>query len=155
MNKYVFPAVFDPAEKGESGYTVTFPDLPGCITEGDTIEEALANAREAMELWLWDTEQHGELIPVPSDPKNIQLKKGKFVMLVIAWMDLIRDEMANKSIKKTLTLPKWLNDAAEKQQLNFSQLLQFALKERLGIIEPQPGSSLTDEISTTMERQSV
>ncbi|QQE79595.1 type II toxin-antitoxin system HicB family antitoxin [Alicyclobacillus sp. SO9] len=81
MEKYIFPSVFDPAEGDEVGYTVTFPDLPGCITEGDTTDAALANAREAMELWLWDAEQHREDMPVPSEPQSIELEKGEFVML--------------------------------------------------------------------------
>ncbi|QQE79572.1 hypothetical protein GI364_03490 [Alicyclobacillus sp. SO9] len=71
-------------------------------------------------------------------------------------MDLVRDEMANKSIKKTLTIPKWLNDAAENQKLNFSQLLQYAIKERLGVTEPErPMSTPSDEISATLEGQSL
>jgi predicted RNase H-like HicB family nuclease len=138
MDKYIFPSVFDPAEDGEVGYTVTFPDLPGCITEGDTIEEAMAMAREAMELWLWDAEQNGEAIPIPSLPQDIEVSNGTFLMFITAWMNDVRDEMANKAIKKTLTLPKWLNDEAERYHVNFSQVLQIALKERLGIIVSDP-----------------
>lgn len=149
MDKYIFPAVFDPAEDGEVGYTVTFPDLPGCITEGDTVEEAMGMAREAMELWLWDTEQSSEPIPSPTPPQDIDLPHGAFVMLVSAWMTDVRDEMASKAVKKTLTIPKWLNDEAERNQVNFSQLLQVALKERLGIIGS--GRQKTDEISATSE----
>ncbi len=141
LNKYIFPAVFDPADEGEVGFTVTFPDLPGCITEGDTLQEAMAMAmaREAMELWLWDTEQNAETIPTPSRPQDIGIPKGAFVMFVTAWMNDIRDDMAHKAVKKTLTIPKWLNDEAERNKVNFSQVLQVlqvALKERLGIIEP-------------------
>lgn len=132
MEKYTFPAIFDPDEEGR-GYTVTFPDLPGCITEGDTLEEARAMAREALELYLWDMEQHNEAIPSPTSPEKVSPPPGAFVTFVDAWMDLVRDEMENRAVKKTLTIPKWLNDAAEKEGINFSHLLQHALKQRIGI----------------------
>ncbi|KJE28827.1 hypothetical protein LG52_869 [Geobacillus kaustophilus] len=76
-----------------------------------------------------------EPIPAPSDPKKLAIPQGAFVSMIEAWTDYIRDEMENKSIKKTLTIPKWLNDAAEAEGINFSQLLQFAVKERLGMIK--------------------
>lgn len=136
MDRYIFPAVF---EKGENkGYFVTFPDLPGCITEGDTIEEALRMAKEALELHLYGMEEDGDPIPAPTAPENIKTDTdGVFVSLVDAWMPLVRDEMQNKAIKKTLTLPKWLNDIAENNKINFSQMLQTALKEYLGVTEPR------------------
>ena len=149
MDKYIFPSIFDPAEDGDAGYTVTFPDLSGCITEGDTVEEATSMAREALELWLWDAEQHGESIPVPSLPQNIDVPKGAFIVFITAWMDDVRDEMANKAIKKTLTIPKWLNDEAERYHVNFSQVLQIALKERLRII----GLDKSDHPSTNSSIQ--
>jgi len=136
MDRYIFPAVF---EKGENkGYSVTFPDLPGCITEGDTIEEALRMAKEALELHLYGMEEDGDLIPAPTAPEKIKIDtEGAFVSLVDAWIPLIRDEMQNKAIKKILTLPKWLNDIAENNKINFSQMLQAALKEYLGVTEPR------------------
>jgi predicted RNase H-like HicB family nuclease len=136
MDRYIFPAVF---EKGENkGYTVTFPDLPGCITEGDTVEEALRMAKEALELHLYGMEEDGDTIPTPTAPENIKTdNEGVFISLVDAWMPLVRDEMQNKAIKKTLTLPKWLNDIAENNKINFSQMLQTALKEYLGVTEPR------------------
>lgn len=135
MDKYIFPAIFEPGET--KGYTVTFPDLPGCITEGDTLEEALYMAKEALELHLYGMEEDNDLIPEPTPPENIRLSKGAFLALIEAWMLPVRDEMANKAIKKTLTIPKWLNDIAEKEKVNFSQILQSALKQYLGIKERQ------------------
>lgn len=83
MGKYMFPAIFDPDEEGR-GYTVTFPDLPGCITEGDDLEEARAMAQEALELYLWDMEQHNEPIPTPTPPEKIALPTGAFVTFIDA-----------------------------------------------------------------------
>lgn len=131
MEKYIFPAIFEPGKI--KGFVVTFPDLPGCVTEGDDLHEAHLMAKEVLELHLYGMEEEGESIPEPSQPSDIKLAKGAFVTMVEVWMDLVRDEMQNKAVKKTLTIPKWLNDAAEKEGVNFSQILQYGLKEYLGI----------------------
>jgi len=133
MDKYIFPAVFDPCEEG--GYTITFPDLPGCITEGDALEEALYMAKDALELHLYGMELSGDIIPEPTPPEKIEAPEGGFITLIQVWMPPIRDEMANKAVKKTLTIPKWLNDIAEHEQVNFSHILQIALKNHLGVKE--------------------
>ncbi len=134
MDKYVYPALFESCEEG--GYTVTFPDLPGCITEGDTPDEALSMAKEALSLYLYNMEEDNEVIPKPSLPQSISIdEEGSFVCLVDTWMIPIRYRMQNRSVKKTLTIPKWLNDEAEKNQVNFSHLLQNALKSHLNIYE--------------------
>lgn len=131
MDRYIFPAVF---EQGENkGYVVTFPDLPGCITEGDTIAEALHMAKDALELHLYGMEEDGDAVPAPSAPEVLRIPEKAFISLVEIWMPVIRDEMVNKAIKKTLTIPKWLNDMAEKNKINFSHVLQTALKDYLGV----------------------
>ena len=133
MDRYIFPAIFEPGEI--KGYTVTFPDLPGCITEGDTMEEALHMAKEALELFMYGMEEDNETIPKPTAPENIVVPQKAFVSLVEVWMPIVRDEMGNRAVKKTLTIPKWLNDIAEKNKVNFSQVLQSALKEYLGVLK--------------------
>ncbi|WAM33277.1 type II toxin-antitoxin system HicB family antitoxin [Caldicellulosiruptor morganii] len=132
-DKYIYPAIFEPAEK--EGYIVTFPDLPGCITEGKNLEEALYMAKEALELHLFGLEEDGEEIPEPTPPEKLDIPKGAFVVPIIAYMPPVREEMANKSVNKTVTLPRWLSKAAEEAHINFSQVLQQALKEKLGIKE--------------------
>lgn len=132
MAKYLFPAIFKQDEEVK-GYTITFPDLPGCISEGDDMEEAMFMAKDVLEGFLYGMEEDNEPIPSPSTPSAIKVPEGSFVVLIEAWTDIVRDEMENKAIKKTLTIPKWLNDAAEKEKVNFSHLLQYALKQRLGI----------------------
>jgi hypothetical protein len=82
-------------------------------------------------------EEDGDKIPKPTDIKEIKLAKNQVVILVEVWMALVRDEIENKSINKNLTIPKWLNDLAEKNHVNFSQVLQVALKEYLGILNPK------------------
>jgi predicted RNase H-like HicB family nuclease len=140
MPKYIFPAVFDPNENG--GLTVTFPDLPGCVTEGDDLDEAMLMAAEAMALHLYGMEQDGDPIPAASKASDHLIPDdadpGAFVTLIQARTEPIRDELQNKAVKKTLTIPQWLNDEAEEAGVNFSQLLQFAIKEKLGIVDKRP-----------------
>lgn len=130
---YIFPAIFEPSEEG--GYCVTFPDLPGCITEGDDLKESMRMAKDALELYIYNLEDDKEEIPTPSKPEKIKVSNGSFVVPIEAYMPLIRNEMANKAVKKTLTIPYWLNKIAEDNKVNFSQLLQTALKEQLGVKE--------------------
>lgn len=133
MAKYFYPAIFDLGTDGSDGFTVTFPDLPGCITEGSNIAEAMHMAKDVLEGFLYGMEEDGTDIPSPSLSSSIQVPSGGFVAIIEVWTDYIRDDMENKAVKKTLSIPKWLNDAAESEGVNFSQLLQFAIKERLGI----------------------
>ncbi|CCC85673.1 uncharacterized HTH-type transcriptional regulator ydcQ [Paenibacillus polymyxa M1] len=131
MDKYIYPAIF---EKGEvKGYTVTFPDLPGAITEGDDMSEALRMAKECLELQLFGLEEDNEVIPPASDPASIQLPPDSFITLIEIRMGTIRDEMMNKAVTKNVTLPRWLEREATREKINFSQVLQHALKERLGV----------------------
>ena len=129
QNKYIYPAIFD---FDEDGITVTFPDLPGCITCGNNQEEALKNAKEVLELYMYSLEEDNETIPQPSNILDLEVENTQVVVLVDIWMVPVRDEMKNKCIKKTLTIPKWLNDLAIDNNVNFSAILQSALKEYLG-----------------------
>ncbi|GBF76707.1 pilus biosynthesis protein HicB [Paenibacillus sp. 598K] len=130
---YVYPAVFEPNENGV--LTVTFPDLPGCITEGDTPAEALAMAQEAMGLHLYGSEKDGDPIPAPSIPSNHLIHDdaadGTFISLVTTNTALISREIQNRYVRKTVTLPHWMNVEAEALGLNFSQTLQAAIREKL------------------------
>ncbi|MFL1671696.1 type II toxin-antitoxin system HicB family antitoxin [Paenibacillus dendritiformis] len=133
MSKYIYPAVFHPGEPDEGGYTVTFPDLPGCISEGDTLDEALHMAKDALGGHLYLMEEDKDDIPQPTKPNAIQLEADEFVSLIQVSTDFVRERIRNKAINKTLTIPKWLNDAAAEEGINFSQTLQDALKEKLGV----------------------
>ncbi|MDT2173383.1 type II toxin-antitoxin system HicB family antitoxin, partial [Paenibacillus larvae] len=117
----------------EGGFTVTFPDLPGCITEGDDLEEALRMAKDALGGHLYLMEEDGDEIPRSSQPDSIKLETGEFVSLIQANTDFIRERIQSKAVNKTVTLPKWLNDVAAEEGINFSQTLQDALKQKLEI----------------------
>ena len=123
----VFPAIFTFDGKY---YNVDFIDLKGCSTFGDSIQDAYLMAQDAMGLYL------DNLINFPKptlDLSNIALKEKQFVSFVSIDMDEYRKKFNNKSVKKTLTIPEWLNYLSEKNNINFSQVLQEALKEKLGI----------------------
>lgn len=133
LNKdiHIYPAVF---EKTNTGYSVFFPDLPGCFTVGKTLEECYMMAKEAVSLHLWGFENDNEITPIPSTIDDVQKdNKDDIVGLIeVSLFDFIAN-LDNRAVKKTLTIPRYLNTMAEKKKVNFSHLLQAALKEYLGI----------------------
>jgi predicted RNase H-like HicB family nuclease len=131
MKKYIYPAIFQPETVG--GYSVVFPDLPGCCSEGDTLEEAFEMAKDALGIYIYTLEEDKKEIPFPSDPGSIQVTSGAFLGFIELDMLAYRREHEKKSIKKTLTIPQWLNSLAEKEDINFSNVLQSALKKKLRI----------------------
>ena len=131
MAKYSYPAIFTPAEEG--GYTVNFPELEGCFTEGDDLTEAIYMAEDALALVLYGYETDGRIIPVPSVPSSIPLSKNEFVNFIACDTMEYRKMYNSKAIKKTLTIPEWLNESATALGVNFSQVLQDALMDKLGI----------------------
>lgn len=128
-NFYFYPAVLTYAD---DAITVYFPDLPGCITQGENDEQAFSRATEALELHLWGIEKDGNDIPVATPGKKIPFEDNEIVILVRANMKITRQELNNKSVRKMVTIPKWLNDAAEDQHVNFSHILQEGLCDYLG-----------------------
>lgn len=131
-DKYIYPAIFTYADDGIS---IEFPDLPGCLPCADSTDEAFKNAKEAMALHLYTSEQDNELLPEPTSIDKIKTGSNQIVTLIEVWMPIYREAIENRSIKKTLTIPKWLNDAAEQNHVNFSQVLQDALKKTLGVTD--------------------
>lgn len=123
MTKYVYPAVFH-HNADDGSYTVVFNDLPGCITEGKTLDDALFMAEDALALWL---ECAPAPLPPSSNPANIPLDFGEFVSLVSA------DIKDNRAVRRTVSLPKWLDDQAANAGLSLSRVLQDAIKDRLHI----------------------
>lgn len=128
MAKYVFPAVFT---EEEEGYSVRFPDVDGCFTSGCSLQEALEMASDALCLMLYDMEEDGVKIPAASNVNDVQTEPGEFVSLVGCDTLAYRKRYGAKAVKKTLSIPSWLNDAAERAGVNFSNVLQDALKQQL------------------------
>ena len=124
--KYVYPAIFED-DDGKIGVSV--PDIPGCFTFGDDMAEALLMAEDAIAMMLVQYENEGQSVPVASSISDI--KTDGIVSFVLADTEKWRKQFDNKAVKKTLTIPSWLNSLAEKAGLNFSQVLQEALQSKL------------------------
>ena len=125
--KLTYPACFYPCEDKENGYTVEVPDLPGCVSEGNTLADALLMAVDAASGWVLDELEDGNPVPKASTPENIVPEQGGFVTMLVLDMDAYAEKYGNKAVRKNLTIPAWLNTFAEKNNINFSQVLQDSL----------------------------
>lgn len=130
-SKYVYPAIFTLEKNG--GYSVAFPDLEGCYTCGDNLEDSLEMAEDALALVLYGYEKDGRTIPEPSKREAIVLNNNEFINYIVCDTMVYRKRYRNKAVKKTLTIPEWLNEEATALGINFSQVLQDALKQQLHI----------------------
>ncbi|KXB44744.1 toxin-antitoxin system, antitoxin component, HicB family [Tissierellia bacterium KA00581] len=130
--KYNF---FGIVEKSKSGYCVYFPDVLGCTSSGETIENAIKNAGEALSYHLMLMEDYKEDMPKASDFSKIlkECENEDFVSLFFADTDFIRKKEKNKIVNKTVTLPEYLVDLGKMKKINFSKLLQQALKKELNV----------------------
>ncbi len=133
MNKIIYPAIFHPEEVG--GYSVFFPDLLGCVTQGDTLEEAIFMAEDALGIYLYTLKEDGETAPEPSNPANIELSGQDFISLVVYDEIAYLKRTDSHSVKKTLTIPAWMDTLAREKHLNFSNVLQNALRRELNIAQ--------------------
>ena len=131
--KYVYPAIFTTEEEN---ILVSVPDLPGLHTFGKNMADALYMVQDAIEMWLWDAENKGEVIPQASSQAivaKICEEPDQIVSLIAADTDEYRRQNDNRAVKKNLSIPAWLNHKAEKANAPFSQILQQALKDYLHI----------------------
>ena len=126
---YIYPSVF---EEENGGYNVYFPDLEGAFTYGDSLEEALFMAKEALSVYIYSLEDRGLKIPKPRKPNEIKTKSNQFVQLIEAYMPPVRSEQEKRHVRRNVTISKWVNDLAKKNKLNCSALLESAIKEKLG-----------------------
>lgn len=130
MEKVFYPVIFHPEEVGFSTFV---PDLDGCFSQGDTMNEAVSMTQEAIGLVLEDYFSAAKPLPAPSLPSSLHLEGDDFVTMVEFDELDYRKRHENQAVKKTLTIPGWLNHLAEEQGLNFSRILQNALKQELNV----------------------
>lgn len=133
MRKITYLAVMEPTEDG--GYAVFFPDVPGCITYGETLETAERMAEEAVGLHIYMMECDGERVPEASKVLNPEDAQGCLVVPITIFPDLVKNEMDNKRVKTNITLPAWLKRIAEEHCVNYSRILETALMDYLGLQE--------------------
>ena len=129
MGKYVYPAIFTPEEDGK--YSVNFPDLEGCYTCGDDLQDAMMMAEDVLAFCLYDYEATERKIPKASALDDMEMEKGEFANYIACDTLEYARMHNNRAVKKTLTIPAWLNEAAMKAGVNFSQVLQEALMEKV------------------------
>ena len=125
-----YPAIF---RKEDGKYCVDFPDLVGCQTFGGDLNEIALRAEEALTGYVLVLLEDGGNLPVSSDVFAIKVNEGEFVSLITVNITSFMKEV--KSVKKTLTIPSWLNERALKENINFSAVLQEALIKSLGILK--------------------
>lgn len=125
MAEYVFPAIFHPNEDGS--YTVTYPDLPGCISEGKTLGNAMYMAQSALTQWVEYLADNKQEIPTASNLNEIETDEKEFANLIRA------DIKDGRAVKRTVSIPKWMDDKVSEAGLSLSRVLQDALKERLNV----------------------
>ena len=130
--KLTYPVCLYP---NDSGYTAIVPDLPGCVTEGSSLSDAIFMASDAASLWVLDELESGKTPPKASDPQEIKADEYPhgIVSVVLLDMDAYAEKYGKKAVRKNCTIPAWLNTAAEKADINFSAVLQDALIQRLEI----------------------
>lgn len=123
MAEYVYPAIFH--ENKDASFTITFPDLPGCISEGKNIANAMYMAQSALSQWMEYTTDKNLEIPSPSKLQSIEVETGEFV-------NLIRAEVKDgRAVRRTVSIPKWMDDKVTEAGLSLSRVLQDALMQRL------------------------
>ena len=133
MRKLSFLGVFEPGE--DDSYSVYFPDLPGCISYGDDFHEAQRNAAEALNLHIYGMEKDGDPIPAPAKVPLIdpETAAGYLVSPITIYPDMFKIGKDTRSVKTNTTIPAWLKEMAEAKGVNYSQVLQTALMEMLGV----------------------
>ena len=132
ITSYVYPATLT---YDKNGISVFFPDFPGCMTCGDSDTDALNMAEDALTGWLEIALEKGQSLPVPTPLLEVckSLKSGQSAVLVRATPIPPNDSAQKKSVNKMVTLPQWLINEGKEAGINFSQTLQEALMDKLGI----------------------
>ena len=125
MANYIYPAVFHPNDDGS--FTISYPDLPGCISEGKSLENAMHMAQDALTQWIEVSVEQELVFSAPSGVNEIAHEKGEFVSLICA------DIKDARAVRRTISLPKWLDEKASESGLSLSRVLQDALKARLNV----------------------
>ena len=129
MKKLFYPAIFHKAEEG--GFWITFPDFPECMSQGDDIQQAYETAVDALGLAITSREEEKLEIPSPSEPYQLITAADEFCVVVEFDMLAYRKRTNSKAVKKTLTIPEWLNEEATSLGINFTQVLQEALMQKV------------------------
>lgn len=133
MAKYVFPAIFTPEKNGS--FSICFPDIEGCYSQGDDLVEAVSMASDALPLMLIDMEDNKTPVPAPTPLDKVEHTDDQLVTLIYADTIKYRKQISGRSVTCAVTMPQWLKTMATEADINLSQTLQEALKAKLGLTE--------------------
>lgn len=126
--KLVYPAIFTPYENSKDGYVAEFPDLSGCVTQGDNLAEALFMAEDAASGWILTELEDGGSIPKATPLKNVKTTEpGQFVNLIALDINAYAAKYSSHMVKTTVTIPTWLDTFAKEKGINCSKVFQDAL----------------------------
>ena len=131
MDKLFYPAIFHDAEEG--GFWISFPDYPEGFTQGESMAHAYEMAVDVLGLCISDLVAAGEPLPAPSLPGDVATEEGALLVVVEFDMEAYKRKHNSKAVKKTLTIPQWLNEEAIELGINFSQVLQEALLQKISL----------------------
>lgn len=129
-DKFFYPALFHKEDGG--GFWVSFPDIPECLTQGIDMSQAYEMAVDALGLALADRIKENN-VPVPTSIDSLMFAENSYPVIIEFDLLEYKKKHSSRAVKKTLTIPEWLNDEATKKGINFSAVLQEALKAHLGI----------------------
>lgn len=124
--KLVYPAIFTPFDEG-NGFTVEVPDLPGCITEGGNLVEAIEMGTDAASGWILGEIEDGNSFPAAS--LSLEAPTGSFVNLLVLDMDAYAERYGSRAVRRNITVPAWLDTYAQKNHLSLSRVIQDSLLE--------------------------
>ena len=133
--KYTYLALFE-ADKENGGYNISFPDFSGAFSEANSLNEAIFNTREVLEIYTIMFEDEGKELPKPSSFKALANKLDSdedIIQAITVDTDIVRERECSKTVNKTVTLPSWLVEVWKANKVNFSQLLQKAIREELQV----------------------
>ena len=128
---YVYPVVFNPLEEG--GYCVYAPDFKGCITEADDFAEGIVKIRDGLCGMLHIMERDKLPIPSPTDVSCVEREPCDIVTLVDAPIEEYRRRVGSKAVRRTISIPEWLDELAAKSDISLSQVTQEALRTKLNV----------------------
>lgn len=124
--KLLYPAIFTPFGDRD-GFTVEVPDLPGCVTEGDNLIEAIEMGVDAASGWILGEIEEGNGFPGASASSDITVPEGSFINLLILDMTSYAEQYGNKAVRRNITIPAWLDTYVQKNNLSLSKVVQDSL----------------------------
>ena len=128
--KYIYTATFAPNENGTK-YYCRVPDLPGCITSGNSIDDAIEMITDAASGWLVVAEDEGNEIPAPTPQHKLDIQENANCSIIRIDTLAYRAATDTRAVRKNVSLPAWMATLAEKRGVNCSQVLQDGLMQLL------------------------